>query len=131
MPVEKRNPPEVTKPIGHYSHVAIVPPDHRLLFLAGQVGADADASYPESLETQFENALRAALTVAGSQGAGPDDVVKINYFLTERPADFQLIRAMICKAFPGVPPAATFLIVSGLATPQIKVEIELIVAVKA
>jgi len=131
MSVEKFNPPEGPAPVGPYSQLAVVPPDHRLLVLAGQVGVAADGSLPDSLEAQFELALAHALSIAASQGAGPADVVKLTYYLTERPADMSRFRAIIRSAFPGAPPASTLLIVAGLAAPQLKAEVDLVAAVKA
>ena len=131
MTIEKVSPPAAPKPIGHYSHVAIVPPNHRLLVFAGQVGSLPDGSFPASVEGQFEQAMANALGLAALMGAGADDVVKLTYYLTERPADMGRVRAAIRSAFVGTPPAATYLLVSGLAQEQIKVEIELVAAVPA
>ena len=82
MAIEKRNPQSVAPPIGHYSHLAIVPPGSILLMFAGQVGAAPDGTYPDSVEAQFENALSTAVALAESQGAGKDDLVKATYYLT-------------------------------------------------
>ncbi len=130
MAVQKLNPPEGPAPLGPYSQLAVVPADHRLLVLAGQVGVGADGAIPDSLEAQFELALGHALRIAASQGAGPDDVVRLTYYLTERPADLTRFRAIVARAFAGPPPASTLLIVAGLAAPQLKVEVDLVAAVK-
>lgn len=129
MTIEKRNPDTITPPIGHYSHVAVVPPGFVLLTFAGQVGGAPDGTYPDSIEAQFENALSTAMALAATQGAGRDDLVKATYYLTERPQDFARIRAAIVGAFGDTPPAATYLIVNGLAREEMKVEIELVAAV--
>src|SRR5690606_11665273 len=100
-----------------------------LVVLSGQVGVNADGSFPASVEEQFERAMELAMAAAASQGAGPDSVVKLTYFLTEQPSDFTRIRGAIQKAFPVSPPAATYVIVQGLARPEIKAEIELFAAV--
>ncbi|MFI4976503.1 MAG: RidA family protein [Caulobacterales bacterium] len=131
MTVQKLNPPQIAKPVAHYSHLAVVPEGHRLLILSGQVGSAADGGFPDVLEAQFELALANALAVAAAEGAGPDDVAKVTYYLTERPTDLRRIGTAIRAAFPGTPPASTFLIISGLAGPQMKVEVEIVAAVKA
>jgi len=69
--------------------------------------------------------------VAAAQGASADDVAKVTFYLTERPTDLRRIGTAIRAAFPGTPPASTFLIISGLAGPQMKVEIEIVAAVRA
>ena len=131
MPVEKLNPPQVAPPVAFYSHLAVVPPDHKLLVLAGQVGNRLDGSFPDSLDEQFEQALNNILAILKSQGAGPDDVVKLSCYLAERPQNYARIGAALRASFTGKPPAQTFLIVAGLAFPQLKVEIEAVAAVRA
>ena len=131
MSIEKLNPPDVAPPIAFYSHLAVVPPDHKLLMLSGQVGNNLDDSYPDSLDEQFEQALNNVLAILKSQGAGPEDVVRLNCYLTETPQDYARIGAALRAAFTGKPPAQTFLIVAGLAFPQLKVEIEAVAAVRS
>ena len=131
MSIEKLNPPDVAPPIAFYSHLAVVPPDHKLLMLSGQVGNNLDDSYPDSLDEQFEQALNNILAILKSQGAGPEDVVKLNCYLTETPQDYARIGAALRAAFTEKPPAQTFLIVAGLAFPQLKVEIEAVAAVRS
>ena len=131
MSIEKLNPPGVAPPVAFYSHLAIVPPEHKLLVLSGQVGNRADGSMPDALDEQFEIALDNILAILKSQGAGPEDVVKLTCYLAERPQGYARIGAALRAAFTGKPPAQTFLIVAGLAFPQLKVEIEAIAAVKA
>ena len=38
------NPPQVASPLGRYSHLAEVPPGHRLVFVAGQLGLAPDGT---------------------------------------------------------------------------------------
>ena len=114
-----------------YSHLAVVPSGHKLLVLSGQVGNRLDGSFPESLDEQFEQAIQNILAILKSQGAGPEDVVKLSCYLAERPQSYARIGAALRGAFTGKPPAQTFLVVAGLAFPQLKVEIEAIAAVRA
>ena len=130
MPIEKINPPQVAPPVAYYSHLAVVPAGHKLLVLSGQVGNRLDGSIPDSLDDQFELAIQNILAILASQGVGPEDVVKLSCFLSERPQNFVRIGAALRSAFPGKPPAQTFLIVAGLAFPQLKVEIEATAAVR-
>jgi len=99
--------------------------------LAGQVGADADGSFPDTVEAQFENAMAACTGLLGRIGGSADDVLKITYYLTEQPADLSRVRGAIAKAFGGTPPVATYLIVAGLAAPDRKVEIDIMAALPA
>ncbi|TSA18016.1 MAG: RidA family protein [Betaproteobacteria bacterium] len=131
MSIEKLNPPGIAPPVAFYSHLAIVPPDHKLLVFSGQVGNRLDGSFPDSLDEQFEQTISNILALLKSQGAGPEDVVKLSCYVAERPQSYARIGAALRGAFTGTPPAQTFLIVAGLAFPQLKVEIEAIAAVKA
>lgn len=131
MAIEKLNPPDVAPPIAFYSHLAVVPSGHKLLVLAGQVGNRLDGSIPDSLDDQFEQALNNIVTILRSQGANSEDVVKVTCYLAERPQNFVRIGAALRAAFTGKPPAQTFLIVVGLAYPQLKVEIEAVAAVRS
>jgi 2-iminobutanoate/2-iminopropanoate deaminase len=58
---------------------------------------------------------------------GLDDVVKVNVFLT-RPEDVPLYRTVRDEALEGRRPASTLLVVAALASPRLRVEIELIAA---
>ncbi|HEX3917104.1 MAG TPA: Rid family hydrolase [Caulobacteraceae bacterium] len=130
MTVERLNPDGVAPPVGAYSHLAVVPAGMRLLVMSGQVGVRPDGSVAETLEAQLEQALANIGVILASQGASFADVVKLTYFFVERPADRGPIRKILAAAFPN-PPASTLLYISGLASPDLKVEIEVMAAVPA
>lgn len=131
MSIEKLNPPGVAPPVAFYSHLAVVPSDHKLLVLSGQVGNRLDGSFPGSLDEQFEQTINNILAILKSQGAGPEDVVKLSCYLAEGPQNYVRIGAAPKTAFTGKPPAQTFLIVAGLAFPHLKVEIDVLAAVRS
>ena len=87
MPITKCNPDVVHPPAGNYSHVAIVPAGHRLLYLAGQLGMQKDGTVPEAVEDQFEQALLNILHIVESQGGSAEDVAKLTFFYAEEPTD--------------------------------------------
>ena len=64
--------------------------------------------------------IGAALAEAG---ASFDDVVRVHYYLIDR-ADFPLCYPPLREAFATARPAATMLVVAGLADPAMKIEIE-------
>ncbi|HEY2709063.1 MAG TPA: Rid family hydrolase [Caulobacteraceae bacterium] len=128
MTIQRINPEGVAAPVGVYCHLTVAPAGSRLLLLSGQVGVAPDGSVAASLEAQFDQALANIGAILASQGASFADVVKVTYYLTERPADFGPIRASIARAF-AEPTASTLLFVAGLAAPHLKVEIEAIAAV--
>ena len=46
------NPPTIAPPAGAYSHCVEIPPNARLLSIAGQGGLRPDGSMPEGFEAQ-------------------------------------------------------------------------------
>ena len=130
--VVKRNPSTVAPPIGAYSHIAVVPPGHRLLFVAGQVGNRPDGTVGKTVEEQAVQALENVRLVLAAEGAKPSDIVKLTVYAAARPADMAIISAKRAELFAeGMPPAITWVYVSGLARPEYLIEVEAIAAVPA
>jgi len=130
--IRKINPPSVPKPVAAYSHVAEVPPGTRLLFLAGQVGNRADGSLPDGVEDQAVQALENIRLILAAQGAGPQDIVKLTFYVAAKPASLAKLNAKRAEMFAGTaPPPSTWIQVAGLARPEYLVEIEAVAAVPA
>lgn len=123
------NPQAVAKPAAAYSTLAIVPAGRRLLVLSGQVGNRLDGSFVEGLEGQFEQALANVKAIVASEGGTAADIARVTCFLVEKPTDGPRIGAVIKRAFPDSLPAMSWIYVSGLFRPDVKVEIEAIAAV--
>ena len=121
------NPESIGKPFSRYSHVVSAPENCRWVHIAGQVGAARDGSIPEGFEAQARLAWANALHAIRAAGMGLDDIVKTNVFLTRR-EDIPASRAIREEALQGRAPAATLLIVAGLAFPSLLLEIEVIAA---
>jgi len=124
------NPPTVAKPVAAYSTLAIVPPNRRLLVLAGQVGNRIDGSFAEGLEAQFEQALANVNAIVASEGGSAGDIARVTCYLVEKPTDGPRIGAAIKNAFPTGLPAITWIYVAALFRPDVKVEVEAIAAVE-
>lgn len=118
-----QNPPGVAPPIGAYSHVAIVPPGRGLIVLAGQIGNAPDGKLADTVDAQFEAALRNVATLLASQGATPRDLVKLTIYLVQ-PLDPNRARATRAALLDGAAPPSTLVYVSRLARPEILVEVE-------
>ena len=132
QPIRKINPSSVPKPVAAYSHVAEGPPGTRLLFLAGQVGNRADGSVPEGVEDQAVQALDNIRLILAAQGAGPQDIVKLTFYVAAKPASLATLNAKRAEMFAGTPPPpSTWIQVAGLAQPGYPVEIEAVAAVPA
>lgn len=94
-----------------------------MLFISGQVGVDRDGTVPEEPEAQFEVALRNVMANVDAAGFEPSDVVKmITYVVGQLDRDAR--RAALDRAFGEHWTTSTLIYVSGLATPELKVEID-------
>jgi 2-iminobutanoate/2-iminopropanoate deaminase len=81
--------------------------------VSGQVGMTSDGQV-----------LDAVLDAAGLT---PADLAKLTIYLTD-PADVEAFMGAAAGGLPSPPPAITMLIVNGLASPELRVEIEAIAA---
>ncbi len=96
------------------------------VFISGQVALDAEGKLvgENDVAAQVEQVFRNLRTVVEGCGGTMDDVVKITIFVTDaayRPA----VAAARQRHFrEGAYPASAYLVVSGLAVPQMLVEIE-------
>jgi len=97
--------------------------DDDWVFVAGTTGYDYDTmSMPEDVAVQAENTLNTIAAALAEAGASLDDVVRVRYILPDA-ADFEPCWPVLRKAFGRARPAAT-MIVAGLMTPEMKIEIE-------
>ena len=59
----------------------------RLVFVAGQIGWNKDSKFERhDFPGQFEQALRNIATVLAEAGAGPEHVVRLTWFITDKRA---------------------------------------------
>lgn len=126
MTLRHWNPPGIAAPSSRFSHAALATHVTRHLHLSGQVGTSPDGILAEGLEAQLDAALanvEAGLTDAGMTRA---NLMKLTVYLTRStPAAIATYRARR-DAWIGdaTPPAATLLIVAGLANPAWLVEVD-------
>lgn len=130
--IRKVNPPNVAKPVAAYSHVSEVPAGTRMLFLAGQVGNRPDGSVPSGVEDQAIQALENIRLILQSEGAGPENIVKLTFYVVAKPSNMAKIAAKRAEMFgTTAPPPSTWIYVPGLARPEFLVEVEAIAAAPA
>ena len=87
----------------------------RLLDEGGEVGGDAG----------YQQAYDNLLAVLASEGMSAADLVKITYFTTDRsPEALKLSRDIRVRKLGDANPSSTYLVIAGLAGPDLKVEIE-------
>lgn len=108
------------KPPG-YTHVVTSAPG-RMIFISGQGGADESGVMPKDFAAQCDNTFKNLGKCLALAGAKFEDIVKINYFVTDlaNTAELRRIRANYLNM--NAPPAAT-LVQSGLGA-GLLVEIE-------
>ncbi|MBH67266.1 MAG: hypothetical protein CMM58_02825 [Rhodospirillaceae bacterium] len=129
MSITFSNPQTAPQPAAGYRNLAIIPGGHRLLVLAGQIGNTMDGSLLETVEDQYEQALKNIMDIVASEGGNASNVARISVFLVKKPQG-KSIQKTNKLYFPDGPPAMSWLYVSGLFRPDVKVEIEAIAAVK-
>ncbi len=122
-----RDPAAIAAPQADYSHSVEAPSGSRALHVAGQVGVDAKGKLAETFAAQAENAFANLAAVLADAGMDFGDVVKMTTFLTSRD-DAPAYRQVRARHMGANKPAATLLIVAGLADPRFKIEVELTAA---
>lgn len=122
-----RRPGTVHPPLSRYSHAIEVEGAARWLHISGQVGIDPGGTVAAGIEAQTEQAFRNLFGVLEDAGMSQQDLVKITVFLVDKSytAAYREVRdRMLTKSVP----ASTLLIVAGLASDALLVEIEAIAA---
>lgn len=95
------------------------------VFVAGTTGYDYETmTMPESVADQCANTLKTIEKALVEAGSGLDHVVQARYILPN-PDDFEACWPHLKAAFGAARPAATMM-VAGLMTPEMKVEIEVV-----
>lgn len=116
------NPPHFPKPASNYSQGVVHAAGAQRLVISGQVGVRPDGSTVPGLEGQMAQTWENFLAVLKAAGFAPSDVTKVIVYVT-RPALMEFRRGRE-KALGSHAPAATYVQVAGLASPDYLVEIE-------
>ncbi len=81
----------------------------RLLFTAGLVGWDADGRFPDGMVAQFRQTLLNIKAVLAEAGAGPEHIVRMTWYITDKPqylavgrAIGEVYREVIGRHFPAM-----------------------------
>ena len=118
------NPAAVHKPLGKYCHTTLVPASARWLILSGQVGIDKNGKLATGIRKQAEQTFRNILACLRENKMRKADLVKTTVYLTDSRFinDYRLARSRIIGDATLF--ASTLVIVDGLASPDILIEIE-------
>jgi len=113
-------------PIGYANGIAV--PAGRIVFVAGQVGWDAQQKFhSEEIAPQFEQALRNVLAVLGEAGGRPEHICRMTAYCTDKLAYLAaraelggIWRRHMGKHYP----AMTMVFISALLDEPGKIELE-------
>jgi enamine deaminase RidA (YjgF/YER057c/UK114 family) len=121
------NPPGMTKPAA-YSHVVEVNGPHRVVYLAGQTGVDANGNVAQGFRAQAVQVMENIKTALASVGGDFDHIVKLTSYLTDIEANGDVFREVRASYFPSKAalPASTLLQISRLANSAYLLEVEAI-----
>jgi enamine deaminase RidA (YjgF/YER057c/UK114 family) len=121
------NPKSIPAPSGSYVHGMEIPPNARLLFIAGQTPGRMDGSIRATFDEQIEIVWQRIGAILAEAGMGFSDLVKVQTFVT-KPEYLAKTSAVRKRVLGDHRPTATLLCISSLATPEYMVEIEAIAA---
>ena len=120
MAIERLMLEGMREPVSHYCH-GVRAGDR--VWVSGMVGCTPDGHIPDDVVEQFRIALNAVDKVLRAVGGGPENVVKVQVFVTDM-NDREKINPLRQDYFGEHRPASTLVEVSGLVDPRMKVEIE-------
>ena len=118
------SPAAVHKPLGKYCHTTRVPASARWLVVSGQVGIDKNGKLMTGIRKQAEQTFRNILACLRENKMRKADLVKTTVYLTDSRFinDYRLARSRIIGDATLF--TSTLVIVDGLASPDILIEIE-------
>lgn len=127
--MQELNPAAIRPPFAAYAHGVLVPPGARMVLTSGQLGIAPDGSVAPDAGAQARRCLANCAAILAEGGMGPQDVVRINAFVTDR-AHMAAYMAARDEWLDGVArrPASTLVIVAGFTRPEFLVEVEVTAA---
>jgi len=126
-PIETTQAP---RPFSNYSQAVAIDPGARYLFVAGQVGATVSGEIPAEPTRQHQLAWENVLAVLAAAGMDHRNIVDTHVYITDR-SHIGLYRQTRDRMLKGHKPAATLVVVSGLADPALVMEVSVVAAAPA
>jgi enamine deaminase RidA (YjgF/YER057c/UK114 family) len=122
-------PAAIRPPFAAYSHGVEVPSGCRWVLSSGQLGIGPDDTVPAEARDQADLCFANCAAILAEAGMGPEDVVRINAYVTDR-AHMPAYMAARDAWLAGLSrkPASTLVIVSGFTRPEFLVEVEVTAA---
>lgn len=123
MTKQARDPADVHPPLAAYVHQVELRGAERLLVMSGQVGMRVDGSVPEDPVDQLDVALENVERNLVAAGMETTDLVKLTLYLVGE-IDAARRREVLSARLDGHRPCMTLIVVSALAAPHLKVEVD-------
>lgn len=120
------NPARIAPPSSRFSHAALATGATRHLHLSGQVGTSLDGKIADGLEAQLDAAFANVAAGLADAGMTKANLMKLVVYLTSAAPDAVANYRARRDVWVGEasPPAATLLVVVGLANPAWLVEVD-------
>ena len=99
-----------------------------MLNVAGQVGAYPDGTLADGIRDQAEQAFRNVLTCLEANRFKASDLFRLTIYITDRGFLDDMRAARVSVLGADVQPPSTLLVVSGLAAPEMLIEVEAMAA---
>lgn len=129
MALRPYTPPNMASPASNYSHGVEVNNPERWVYVSGQLGMTSDGEVGADLAAQMVLAFKNVFSVVEGGGMTKSEIVKLTVYVTENTPDaIRIYREARDRLLEGHKPAATYVVVSGLAAPEFLVEIEAVAA---
>ena len=106
-----------------YSQGIVASGETRTLYIAGQIGADASGAVSPDFAAQVRQAWNNLLAVLATAGMTVTDLAQVTVYMTDK-SDFAAYAAVRGEFFGAHKPASTAVVVSALARPEWKFEVE-------
>lgn len=116
------NPRELPIPAA-YSHAVEIFPNTSTVYIAGQVGRRSDGTIPKGIEVQTRVAFENLLCVLHGASMTFENIAKTTIFLTDRNDQTAFLKTR-SEILGSNKPASTLVYVTGLISPELRVEIE-------
>ena len=110
-------------PASNYAQAILVPATNRTLHVSGQIGITLDGVIPADPAAQHDLCWTHAIAILAAEGMDHRNIVMARVYITDA-SHVALYRATRDRFLQGHKPAATLLIVAGLADPRLCVEVE-------
>lgn len=127
--VQSIYPYGIRETVPTYSHLTTTTGPSRLIFTAGQVGADANGAVPASADAQIALALENLGRCLEAAGATVRDIVRLTYYIVNYDPKNRLQTPHLLKFLKGHRPAATLVPVPALSLPEYLFEVEATIAI--